>query len=45
MVAQPAQPPQRTVAQRLEELETLRTTGGLTEDEYARKRAQIISEI
>ena len=37
--------PQRPVAERLAELETLRATGVLTEAEYARKREQIISEI
>jgi len=45
MVNQAVQPPQRPVAQRLAELETLRTTGVLTEAEYAHKREQIISEI
>lgn len=45
MVNQAAQPPQRPVAQRLAELETLRATGVLTEDEYATKRQQIIAEI
>lgn len=34
-----------STAQRLEELETLRATGAVSEDEYARKRQQIISEI
>jgi hypothetical protein len=38
-------PPPSTTAQRLQELETLRATGVITDDEYARKRAQIISEI
>ncbi len=35
----------QSVAQRLQELETLRTSGTLTEQEYAARRAQIISEI
>ena len=37
--------PAPSTAQRLQELETLRATAVITEDEYARKRAQIISEI
>ena len=45
MVNQAARPPQRPVAERLAELETLRTTGVLTEAEYAHKREQIISDI
>jgi hypothetical protein len=46
-VAQPAPvaAPQQSVAQRLQELETLRTSGALTEQEYTARRAQIISEI
>ncbi|MFI7231291.1 SHOCT domain-containing protein [Nonomuraea angiospora] len=44
--ASPAFPPsERSAAQRLEELEALRTTGAITDDEYAAKRRQIISEI
>ncbi|MBB5780724.1 SHOCT domain-containing protein [Nonomuraea jabiensis] len=44
--ASPAHPPsERSAAQRLEELEGLRTTGAITDDEYAAKRQQIISEI
>ncbi|MET7333122.1 SHOCT domain-containing protein [Nonomuraea sp. NPDC005650] len=44
--AQPAFPSaERPAAQRLEELEALRTTGAITDDEYAAKRRQIISEI
>ena len=35
----------QSVAQRLQELETLRTSGTLTEQEYTARRAQIISEI
>ena len=38
-------PPQPSTAQRLQELETLRATGAITDDEYARKREQIISEL
>lgn len=42
----PAPPPSRaSAAQRLQELETLRATGAISDDEYARKRQQIISEI
>jgi hypothetical protein len=41
----PVAAPQQSVAQRLQELETLRTSGVLTEQEYAARRAQIISEI
>jgi hypothetical protein len=45
--AQPAQAaaPQQTIAERLTELETLHTSGALTDDEYGSRRAQIISEI
>ncbi|WP_156689812.1 SHOCT domain-containing protein [Mycobacterium sp. Marseille-P9652] len=38
-------PPQPSIAQRLQELETLRATGTLTDDEYNSRRAQIIAEI
>ena len=38
-------PPQPPIAQRLQELETLRATGALTDQEYNARRAQIISEI
>jgi hypothetical protein len=38
-------PPGSSIAQRLQELETLRATGTLSEDEYNAKRQQIISEI
>jgi hypothetical protein len=38
-------PPQASVAQRLQELETLHTSGALSAEEYASKRAQIISDI
>ena len=37
--------PQVSIAQRLQELETLRTSGALTDQEYNARRAQIISEI
>ncbi len=40
-VAQPQQP----IAQRLQELETLRGSGVLTDQEYTSQRAQIVSEI
>lgn len=40
--ATPAQP---SIAQRLQELETLRASGALTDQEYNSRRAQIISEI
>ncbi|MEV4110303.1 SHOCT domain-containing protein [Nonomuraea sp. NPDC049695] len=38
-------PPERSTAQRLEELQALRGTGAITDDEYAAKRQQIISEL
>jgi hypothetical protein len=38
-------PPQPPIAQRLQELETLRAGGALTDQEYNSRRAQIISEI
>jgi hypothetical protein len=38
-------PPQPSIAQRLQELETLRATGVISEAEYARKREQIVSEL
>jgi hypothetical protein len=38
-------PPQASVAQRLQELETLHNSGALSAEEYASKRAQIISDI
>jgi hypothetical protein len=38
-------PPQAPIAQRLQELETLRASGVLTDQEYSARRAQIISEI
>ncbi len=49
MAQQPSSPapaPSRpSTAQRLQELDTLRATGAISEDEHARKRQQIISEI
>ncbi|CPR11909.1 membrane protein [Mycobacterium bohemicum DSM 44277] len=38
-------PPKPSIAERLQELETLRATGALTDQEYGSRRAQIISEI
>jgi len=38
-------PPAPSTAQRLQEIETLRAMGTISEDEYAAKRAQIISEL
>jgi Short C-terminal domain len=38
-------PPQQSIAQRLQDLENLRASGALTEEEYNSRRAQIISEI
>jgi hypothetical protein len=38
-------PPQPSIAQRLQELETLRAGGALTDEEYNSRRAQIIAEI
>jgi len=46
--AQPASvvtPPKQSIAERLQELETLRATGALTDQEYNSRRSQIISEI
>jgi hypothetical protein len=40
-----AAPPRPPVGQRLQELETLRVSGALTDQEYNARRAQIISEI
>jgi hypothetical protein len=48
-IAQPAAPvapaPEKPIAQRLQELETLRASGAVTEEEYANRRAKIIAEI
>jgi hypothetical protein len=38
-------PPQPSAVQRLQELETLRATGAITESEYAAKRRQVIAEL
>jgi pyruvate/2-oxoglutarate dehydrogenase complex dihydrolipoamide acyltransferase (E2) component len=40
-----AAPPQPSIAERLQELETLRAQGVLTDEEYNSRRAQIISQI
>jgi len=37
--------PEQSTAQRLQELETLRATGAISDEEYATKRQQIISEL
>ena len=41
----PPAPPAPPLSQRLQELETLRATGAVTEEEYKAKRSQLISEI
>jgi hypothetical protein len=41
----PVATPQPSIAQRLQELETLRAGGALSDQEYNSRRAQIISEI
>jgi hypothetical protein len=41
----PPQPPAPSAAQRLQELETLRATGAITETEYAAKRQQVIASL
>ncbi|WP_099022909.1 SHOCT domain-containing protein [Mycolicibacterium palauense] len=41
----PTGPPEPSTAQRLQELETLRATGAVTEAEYAAKRREIIAEL
>jgi hypothetical protein len=43
--AQDAAPPEPTTAQRLQELETLRATGAISDDEYNTKRQQILSDL
>jgi hypothetical protein len=43
-VAPPA-PPEPTTAQRLQELETLRATGAISDDEYNAKRQQILTDL
>jgi pyruvate/2-oxoglutarate dehydrogenase complex dihydrolipoamide acyltransferase (E2) component len=37
--------PEMTTAQRLQELETLRATGTISDDEYNAKRQQILSDL
>jgi hypothetical protein len=41
----PAMPPEASTSQRLQELETLRATGAVSEEEYYAKRAQILSDL
>ena len=41
----PPPPPTPSAAQRLQELETLRATGAITESEYAAKRQQVIASL
>jgi hypothetical protein len=41
----PPPPPAASTAQRLQELETLRATGSITEAEYTAKRQQILTEL
>ncbi|KUH84707.1 SHOCT domain-containing protein [Mycobacterium sp. IS-1556] len=43
--ASPIAAPEPSTAQRLQELETLRATGVISEDEYTAKRQQIIAEL
>ena len=43
--AQYVAPPAPTTAQRLQELETLRATGAISDDEYNAKRQQILSDL
>lgn len=43
--AQPSATPQASIAERLQELESLHASGALNAQEYASRRAQIISEI
>ena len=38
-------PPEPSTAQRLQELETLRATGSISDDEYTAKRQQILAEL
>jgi hypothetical protein len=40
-----AAPPQRSAAERLQELETLRAMGTISDEEYTAKRQQILSEL
>jgi hypothetical protein len=41
----PSAPQEPSTSQRLQELETLRATGAISEDEYNTKRAQILSDL
>ncbi len=41
----PTTPPEPSTAQRLQELETLRATGAISEDEYTAKRQQILADL
>jgi hypothetical protein len=41
----PAMAPEPSISQRLQELETLRATGAVSEQEYNAKRAQILSDL
>jgi hypothetical protein len=38
-------PPEPSTAQRLQELETLRATGAISDDEYTSKRQQILADL
>lgn len=38
-------PPPRTVSERLQQLDTLRATGAITDDEYAAKRRDILADL
>jgi hypothetical protein len=40
-----APPPEPSTAQRLQELETLRATGAISDDEYTAKRQQILADL
>ena len=40
-----AAPPEPSTAQRLQELETLRATGAISDDEYTAKRQQILADL
>ena len=41
----PSMPTEQSTSQRLQELETLRATGAVSEEEYTAKRAQILSDL
>ncbi len=38
-------PPEPSTARRLQELETLRATGAISDDEYTAKRQQILADL